>query len=472
MEALVAKLLVPFAVLLGLSALGIAMLALSARSSATGSQDDDEAPFQRPAAPLSGGAPRRGRFIGDEREAPHQTLVIDRRSAREAMGPVAPRPHGPHDLRDPDADLKAPPRGPSPGMARPAEPQRPSVPAAPRSGAERRDDSAQRPSGVRPFDLADRGGRSASDLQWERDDSPPPRPRDDAEPMRDAGGASSPRNTGSFTSGRPSAASPPPRPSAPPAAKRPAEEAPRPRPLTHETNALRSASPDSTVRAARPDFGPPTVPPARRDIFDSTRPQGQPTPPAASPKTGRPLPPRETRSVGSSDGTAEIDAVNASDAAAKSRDSGGLGRGRAGGESKFEPSGVNIVLQQPINPRAFVALPGRLEVVYGNFSPQDPREIPLLWPVGDNTSPRYVFSKSPGDTIGHIQLNHYTITSGAQADLTFENGRHTLGNLVSGDEMDRYQIRVNGVPMGLGERLVLHSGDIISMGIYRLKLTI
>lgn len=133
---------------------------------------------------------------------------------------------------------------------------------------------------------------------------------------------------------------------------------------------------------------------------------------------------------------------------------------------------MNIILQQPLEPKAFQTLPGRLEVVYGNFSPRDPREIPLLWAVGDNATPRFVFSKSAGHTVGHIQLNHYTITSGVQADLTYESGRHTLTNMVAGDEMDRYQIRVNGVPMGLGERLVLHSGDIISMGIYRLKLTI
>src|SRR5262249_15532115 len=120
----------------------------------------------------------------------------------------------------------------------------------------------------------------------------------------------------------------------------------------------------------------------------------------------------------------------------------------------------------------FATLPGKLEVIYGNFSPNDPREIPLFWPQNDNSAPRFVFSKSPGGGVGHIQLNHYTITPTVQADLVYEGGKHTLGNMVAGDEMDRYQIRVNGVPMGLGERVTLHSGDIISMGIYRLKLIV
>lgn len=457
MESLVAKLLVPFAVLLGVSALGIAMLAISARRSARTPQDDDESPFERPATTPSGAA-RRGQFIGDQRDTPHQTLVIDRRSVREPIGgPSSARSRGSQDLRGPDADTQAPSRGPTPGLARPAATSRPPASSDPRRGAEIRDDSAQRPPngpGVRPFDLVDRGGRGASSLPWERDDTPTPRHPDEAEMPR----------SGSFpATGRPPAVTPP---------SRPSDEAPRPRPQTHETNMLRSVSPDSTVRATRPESGPPTVPPARRDIFDSTRPQGRPTPPPPRPGPARPTPPRETRAVGSNEGTAEMRTANASDTAAQGRDSGGLGRGRESGERKFEPSGVNIVLQQPLNPRAYVALPGKLEVVYGNFSPQDPREIPLLWAAGDNATPRFVFSKAPGDTIGHIQLNHYTITSGAQADLSFENGRHTLGNLVAGEEMDRYQIRVNGVPMGLGERLVLHSGDIISMGIYRLKLTI
>jgi hypothetical protein len=134
--------------------------------------------------------------------------------------------------------------------------------------------------------------------------------------------------------------------------------------------------------------------------------------------------------------------------------------------------GVNIVLHQPASPRSFTLLPGKLEVIYGNFSPSDPREINLFWPVGDRSVPRFVFSKTAGDGVGHIQLNHYTIIPSEQADLVFENGRHVLGNLVDGDELDRYQIRVNGVPMGLGERITLHSGDIISMGIYRLKLIV
>ena len=134
--------------------------------------------------------------------------------------------------------------------------------------------------------------------------------------------------------------------------------------------------------------------------------------------------------------------------------------------------GSNIVVNQPLSQAGYVQLPGKIDIIYGNFSPTDPREIPFLWQAADNTPPRYTFSKSPGEGVSHIQLNHYTITSGTQAELRFLDGRPVLVNLIEPEDMERYQTRVNGIPLGPGESNQLSSGDIVSMGIYRLKLSL
>lgn len=143
-----------------------------------------------------------------------------------------------------------------------------------------------------------------------------------------------------------------------------------------------------------------------------------------------------------------------------------------GREGRLEPTGTNIVLNIPVSTDDYRTLPGKLEVIYGNFSPSDPREIFLFAPRDGDEIPCYTFSKTAGEGIFHVQLNHYTITPEAQAELTFVDGRHLLVNTVPTDEMDRYQTRINGIPMGVGESHTLAPGDIISMGIFRLKLSI
>lgn len=141
-------------------------------------------------------------------------------------------------------------------------------------------------------------------------------------------------------------------------------------------------------------------------------------------------------------------------------------------EMRLQQIGSNILVNAPVDPGDYVQLPGRLEVIYGNFSPNDPREILLFRPPQEDGVPRYRFSKTAGDGVFHIQLNHYTVTPLVQAELTYVDGRHVLVNTVPEDEMDRYQTRINGVPMAVAESQPLSSGDIISMGIFRLKLTL
>jgi len=145
---------------------------------------------------------------------------------------------------------------------------------------------------------------------------------------------------------------------------------------------------------------------------------------------------------------------------------------RRSGPQPLQSIGSNIVLNQPQSQVGYIQIPGRLDIIYGNFSPTDPREIQFLWPANDNYPPVYAFSKAPGEGVGHIQLNHYTIASGIQAELKFAEGKHVLVNMIEPDDMERYQTRVNGIPLGPGESSTLAPGDIISMGIYRLKLSL
>jgi hypothetical protein len=141
-------------------------------------------------------------------------------------------------------------------------------------------------------------------------------------------------------------------------------------------------------------------------------------------------------------------------------------------DRRLQATGSNIVLNLPVNPEAYDTVPGKLEVIYGNFSPTDPREI-LFFVPKDHDGPRHwTFSKTAGEGVFHVQLNHYTVTPQVQADLAYEEGGHILTNTVPDEEMERYQTRINGIPMDVGARHALASGDIISMGIYRLKLTL
>lgn len=141
-------------------------------------------------------------------------------------------------------------------------------------------------------------------------------------------------------------------------------------------------------------------------------------------------------------------------------------------EGKPAAVGSNIVVSLPTAPDDLVQLPGKLEVIYGNFSPNDPREILFFRPPEHDGPPCYKFSKTPGEGVFHVQMNHYTVTPLVQAELEFAEGRHVLVNTVPEEDMDRYQTRINGIPMAVGERHNLAAGDIISMGIFRLKLTL
>lgn len=140
------------------------------------------------------------------------------------------------------------------------------------------------------------------------------------------------------------------------------------------------------------------------------------------------------------------------------------------GAPSLQAVGVNVVLHQPADRRGFNLLPGHLAIIYGNFSSDDPREIPFLWPSDEPATPRFAFSRSARPHVGHIQLNHYTVTQTEQAELRYYKGQHVLTNCTEEDEMDLYPVRVNGTPLALGERVTLDAGDIISIGIFRLKL--
>ena len=132
--------------------------------------------------------------------------------------------------------------------------------------------------------------------------------------------------------------------------------------------------------------------------------------------------------------------------------------------------GTNIVVNLPTSRVAGSRTLGRLEVIYGNFSPTDPREIELFTDAGPSGETRFTFSKSARDSVFHIQLNHYTVSPVVHSEIVLQNGRCTLVNLVPDDEADRYQTRINGTPLETREDHVLSPGDIVSMGIFRLKM--
>jgi hypothetical protein len=138
---------------------------------------------------------------------------------------------------------------------------------------------------------------------------------------------------------------------------------------------------------------------------------------------------------------------------------------------KLTAVGINIVLKLPVEVNDFAKLPVKLEVMYGNNSPKDPSEILLYWPANETGTPKYTFSKNPGETVGHIQLNHYTISPDVQAEMAIKAGKVTLRSRVKSEDTEKYQIAVNKVPLGPEQTTDLNAGDIISMGIYRLKLT-
>lgn len=406
MDLLIAKLILPFAAIFGLGAIGIAFLAFTAPPS---SEPLIDALAEEPPAPPTPPAREvRGRIPTSLDQEPHQTLVIERRARRDNAMPSGARDR---DLRGPDADFS-------------------------RLGG---------PS-ARPSGSADRGPDDTSESRPARADLVIPSNRE-----------VDPRTSSTARAGE-------------------RDDTPRARPSGTtpsriDLSSLPDAPPDRTFRAQRNTAG--GSEPERggsRDMFDATRPKARDRAsidPSQAPRF-------ETRDLHKARETREMDPPNPPGESRtrppSAGDAGPPARPKQG-ERRYEAVGVNIVLQQPENPNTFKRL-GHLEVVYGNFSPRDPREIPLVWPAGDGSAPRFVFSKSPGETQSHIQLNHYTISSAEQAELRFDNGQHIFVSLVEGEDAERYQIRVNGVALDPHERVVLRSGDIISMGIYRLKLSI
>ncbi|MHB2017769.1 MAG: hypothetical protein ACYCW6_12545, partial [Candidatus Xenobia bacterium] len=137
--------------------------------------------------------------------------------------------------------------------------------------------------------------------------------------------------------------------------------------------------------------------------------------------------------------------------------------------------GSNLVINVPAQPAqsGLQMLPPRLEVIYGNFSPTDPREIVLYENVERSGEVRFVFSSSPGDSIYHLQLNHFTVYPELHAEM-IKQGEHdfVLHNRVPHGQEERFQTRVNGAVLNEGESRKLQSGDILSLGIYRLRYSL
>lgn len=140
------------------------------------------------------------------------------------------------------------------------------------------------------------------------------------------------------------------------------------------------------------------------------------------------------------------------------------------GAPRANKSGTNLVINLPASSHGLGPITGRLEVIYGNFSPNDPRELEVRGARLLNAESRMSFSKAVSDAPNHVQLNHYTVSPTLQAEIVVSNGRMSLINQVPSDEADRYQTRINGTPLDSGEEQSLAPGDIISMGIFRLKV--
>ncbi len=135
--------------------------------------------------------------------------------------------------------------------------------------------------------------------------------------------------------------------------------------------------------------------------------------------------------------------------------------------------GANVVVHVPAQPaqHGITVLPQRLEVIYGNFSPTDPKEISLYLCDRLQDPCHVLFSSAPGTSMWHVQLNHFSVFPDLHADIQYQNGRFLLTNKVRRGQEERFQTRVNGAVLMEGESRALTPGDIISLGIYRLRFS-
>jgi hypothetical protein len=135
-------------------------------------------------------------------------------------------------------------------------------------------------------------------------------------------------------------------------------------------------------------------------------------------------------------------------------------------------TGANIVIHTPVQPQqqGITMLPHKLEVIYGNFSPSDPKEIPFFYSDRLPQPCRMLLTSAPGESVWHVQLNHFSIFPELHADIVCgRDGTCVLTNRVKRGQEERFQTRVNGAVLVEGENRTLAPGDIISLGIYRLR---
>lgn len=134
-----------------------------------------------------------------------------------------------------------------------------------------------------------------------------------------------------------------------------------------------------------------------------------------------------------------------------------------------DKAGVNLILNLPRKQGGLVPQGPRLQVIYGNFAPTDPKEIVFWVGEGEGRPIGLSFSRSAGEGIYHVQLNHYTVSPDVHAELVFKQGVVYLVSRVLKGSENRYEIRVNGVPMPPRDTRKLAPGDMVTLGIFRLK---
>jgi hypothetical protein len=131
--------------------------------------------------------------------------------------------------------------------------------------------------------------------------------------------------------------------------------------------------------------------------------------------------------------------------------------------------GVNLILNVPRKQTGLAWGGPKFQVIYGNFAPTDPREVGFQLSEAEVRPIGLKFSRSAGDGLYHVQLNHYTVSPDVHAEIVLKNGSVYLANRVTKGAENRFEVRVNGVPVPPKDVRKINTGDMITLGIFRLK---
>ncbi|MHB2015703.1 MAG: hypothetical protein ACYCW6_02025 [Candidatus Xenobia bacterium] len=139
-------------------------------------------------------------------------------------------------------------------------------------------------------------------------------------------------------------------------------------------------------------------------------------------------------------------------------------------QAHCDKTGVNVILNVPRPSKpTIVGLGPRFAVIYGNFAPTDPKEVTFMAAEGESRPVRMVFGRGAGDNVQHVQLNHYTVSPDVHAEMIMAGSEVMLVSKINKGAENRYEIRINGVPVAPKEVRRVATNDMITLGIFRLK---